>query len=180
MRGMRTTFLISLVGDLFAAAAVLIFMEKPAAYPLAVALVAVPAGLYLLLLRPFLQSEALEERGQPAQATVLEVWDTRWTVNDNPLVGLRLQVRPPGDVPFEVKTKAVISRLMVGQLRPGAVLEVRYDPRNHRRVAVVPGAEVTPAPRAAQRLAELEDLRRQGLVTEEEYERKRQAILDEV
>lgn len=180
MRGMRTTFVISLVGDLIAAVAVLFFMEKPAAYLLAAALVLVPGAVYLLLFRPFFRAEALEQRGVPAAATVLELWDTGWTINENPQVGLRLEVRPPGDMPFEARTKAVVSRLMVGQIRPGAVLEVRYDPKDKRRVVVVSGTEVALAPHAAERLAELEELRRQRLVTEEEYERKRQAILDEL
>ena len=52
--------------------------------------------------------------------------------------------------------------------------------RRRQRVVIVSDAEVAPASRAAARLTELETLRRQGLVTEEEYERKRQAILDEV
>ncbi len=180
MRGMRTAFIVSLVGDLIAAGAVLFLMDRPAAYLIAAALVVAPVGLYLLLLRPFVQSEALEARGAPAAATVLEVWDTGWTINENPQVGLRLEVRPPGDVPFEAKTKMVVSRLVVGQIRPGAALEVRYDPRDKRRVAVVSGTRPAPALHAAERLAELEELRRQGLVTEEEYEAKRQAILDEV
>ncbi len=180
MRGMRTSFILSLVCQIIAAGAALIFMKKPAAYLIAAVLVAVPAVIYLLLFRPFFRAEALEERGAPAVATVLELWDTGWTINENPRVGLRLEVRPPGDVPFEAKTTAVISRLMVGQIRPGAVLEVRYDPKDRRRVVVVSGTEVAPAPRAAERLAELEELRRQGLVTGEEYERKRRQILDEV
>ncbi len=74
----------------------------------------------------------------------------------------------------------MVSRLVVGQVQPGAVLQVKYDPQDRRRVVVLPGEEVKRPPRAAERLAELEELRQKGFVTEEEYQRKRQEILDAV
>jgi hypothetical protein len=58
------------------------------------------------------------------------------------------------------------------------VVEVRYDPRN-RRVEVVRDAAASPGVGGApERLEALEELRRRGLVSEEEYQRKRQEMLD--
>ena len=77
------------------------------------------------------------------------------------------------------------SRLLVGQVRPGVVLHVHYGPKSPQRLTV--GTEAlaaSPAPsapaHAAERLAELEELRRQGLVSEEEYERKRHETIDQL
>ncbi len=52
--------------------------------------------------------------------------------------------------------------------------------KHPRRAAVDTSAEAAVPPRAAERLVELEALRRQGLVPEEEYARKRAKILEDL
>jgi formate hydrogenlyase subunit 3/multisubunit Na+/H+ antiporter MnhD subunit len=51
------------------------------------------------------------KNGVTAQAKVLEVWDTGVSINDNPQVGLLLEVSPPSGSPFQVKAKSLVSRL---------------------------------------------------------------------
>ncbi|MBM3150654.1 MAG: SHOCT domain-containing protein [Chloroflexi bacterium] len=115
--------------------------------------------------------------GIEAQAKVLEVWDTRVTVNDNPQIGLLLEISPPGESPLQVKVKMVVSRLNAALVQPGIIADVRYDPRNPKRMRVlnlhIDGSD----PGAASRLEELKSLRDDGLISAEEYKQKREEIL---
>lgn len=74
--------------------------------------------------------------GVPAQATVVQIWDTGVTVNNDPVVGFLLEVKPENQAAFQAKTKALVSRLAVPRVQPGARLRVFYDPKDTTRVAV--------------------------------------------
>ncbi|MGA9191963.1 MAG: hypothetical protein WBZ24_09540 [Anaerolineales bacterium] len=73
----------------------------------------------------------LQTDGMKAQATVLEVRDTGTTINQNPLVHLKLKVEPGNQPSFEAETEQVIGRLQVPQVQPGAKVAVRYNPYSH-------------------------------------------------
>ena len=74
--------------------------------------------------------------GVPAEATVVQIWDTGVTVNNDPVVGFLLDVKPENQSAFQAKTKALVSRLAVPRVQPGARLRVFYDPRDTTRVAI--------------------------------------------
>ncbi len=74
--------------------------------------------------------------GQDAQATILNLWDTGTTVNENPLVGMQLQVQPAFGPAYQVQTTHLISRLQVPQFQPGRVLNVKVDPSKPQKVAI--------------------------------------------
>jgi metallo-beta-lactamase class B len=95
-------------------------------------------------------NRAVRERGLPALATVLEIRDTGVKVNDDPVVGFRLEVHAEGLPPWQAETRCVVSPLAIPQIQPGAVLAVRYDPLDHARVAIALGDEppAGPAPAA--------------------------------
>jgi hypothetical protein len=82
------------------------------------------------------QTRALLASGESAEATILNMWDTGMTINDNPRVGLLLEVRPPGRAPFQVEMKRTISRLQISLYQPGTVVQVRYDPNDTTKVAI--------------------------------------------
>jgi hypothetical protein len=82
------------------------------------------------------QNNALLTSGEPAQATVLQLWDTGVSLNDNPQVGLLLEVRPHNRPAYQVQTKSFISRLNVSQVQTGAVVAVKVDPTNPAKVAL--------------------------------------------
>lgn len=84
------------------------------------------------------EKEAREIRaiGEPARAKVLRIWDTGITVNENPVVGFLLEVYPEGGATYQAETKAIISRLDIPQIQPGAILPVKFDPDNPSRVAL--------------------------------------------
>ncbi|MEW5938801.1 MAG: hypothetical protein AB1750_04010 [Chloroflexota bacterium] len=75
-------------------------------------------------------NRALQEQGQPAQATVLKIWDTGTTINQNPVVRMLLEVRPPGGTSFQAETERLVSRLQIPQIQPGAIVAVKYDPQS--------------------------------------------------
>ncbi|MBG0815510.1 hypothetical protein [Planomonospora sp. ID82291] len=74
--------------------------------------------------------------GVPAAAVVLSMRDTGMTVNDQPLVGFELEVRPEGAAPYRVAHRETLPRLLVGAVLPGSALSVRIDPADPRRLAV--------------------------------------------
>ncbi|HEY3291005.1 MAG TPA: DUF3592 domain-containing protein, partial [Anaerolineae bacterium] len=81
-------------------------------------------------------NKALLQNGQTAQAVILSMWDTGVSINDNPRIGMKLEVRPPNGAPFQAEVKQVISRLQTSQYQPGQMLEVKYDPANPTKVAI--------------------------------------------
>lgn len=78
----------------------------------------------------------IRAHGRPAKATVLEIWETGVWVNHNPVAGFLLEVRAEGMAAYEAETRALISILWIPRIQPGAVLQVKYDPRNPSRVAL--------------------------------------------
>jgi hypothetical protein len=111
-------------------------MSKRAHLGLAVAITLATGCALADRLSGMAQVYDLQERGDPAEATILEVWDTRMTVNDDPVVGFRLEVHPEGGEPFEATTKSPVSVVYMPQLQPGAVVPVLVDPLDRRRVAL--------------------------------------------
>jgi hypothetical protein len=109
------------------------------------------------------QANDLERTGRPAEAKVLELWETGMWVNRDPVVGFLLEVHPPEGEPYEARTKLLVSGLSIPQVQPGAILPVRFDPSNPNRVSLdraamrggfaprtaAPFPMPTPLPRAA-------------------------------
>lgn len=82
------------------------------------------------------EAQLIRKSGTPATARVLELRDTGMTLNENPIVSMRVEVHADGVAPFEATMKALIGRLDVPLVQPGAVLPVKYDPNDHTRVAL--------------------------------------------
>ena len=79
----------------------------------------------------------LQRNGVSAQGRILEIWDTGWTINDNPVIGMKVQVEPADRPAFEATIqKTAISRIAVPRFQPGNFIPVRFDPGNPTVVAV--------------------------------------------
>jgi hypothetical protein len=92
----------------------------------------------------------LQQHGIAAKATILQIWDTGWTVNDDPVIGMRVEVQPDDRPAFESTIKRyIISRLEVPQFQAGRVLQVRFDPNDLTAVAVDSNQGSSPANDAA-------------------------------
>ncbi len=119
--------------------------------PLALLLLATVAGLTGCLTGYFTgMNRELREHGVSAEAAILKVWDTGWTVNNDPVIGMRVEVRPSGAAAYEATIpKTLISRIDLPQFQPGQVVPVRYDPSNPADVAVDFSGEATASGPAA-------------------------------
>jgi glyoxylase-like metal-dependent hydrolase (beta-lactamase superfamily II) len=82
-------------------------------------------------------NQEVRANGLPARATVLEIWETGVTVNDDPVVGFRLLVEAEGRPSWQAETRNLVSLLAIPQIQPGSVLPVRFDPADPSRVAIV-------------------------------------------
>jgi hypothetical protein len=83
------------------------------------------------------EAKELRQTGAPASARILEIWDTGITVNDDPVIGMRVEIpRPDGTTYTPSIPKSLISRLDIPRFQPGATVSVRIDPRNPDRVAL--------------------------------------------
>ncbi len=79
---------------------------------------------------------AIMKSGTPAQATIQQVWQTGTYVNNNPQIGMQLEVRPPTGVPYTAQLKAVIPLVNIPQFQPGAVVPVKIHPTDPSKVAL--------------------------------------------
>lgn len=113
-----------------------------------------------------------------AQARVMKVWDTGVSINDNPQVGLLLHVTPSMSAAFDVEAKTIVSRLNAALVQPGITADIKYDPQNPKRLQILNlNVEGIGAGSAEERLEELKRLLDKRLITEAEYDRKREEII---
>ncbi len=78
----------------------------------------------------------LLQTGLQANAVITEIWDTGMTINNQPQIGIKLQVTPQTGMPYIVETKVVISRLQTAYYQPGVSCVVRYDPNDLSSVTI--------------------------------------------
>jgi hypothetical protein len=138
--------------------------------------------------------------GEPAQGLILDMQHTGVRVNSQPMIKIRLQVTPQYDPPYEAETSRIIPFGMMGRLAIGMTIPVKYDPKKPEDVALdFNSMQLTPmsyggvvggfaqvanaAPQEsslAEKLRELEETYKQGLITQQEYEAARQRIISGV
>lgn len=82
------------------------------------------------------QTNQILATGEAAQAKILKMWDTGATLNDNPQVGLLLEVHAVNRSPYQIETKCFVSRLRIPQVQPGAVVNVKIDRQDEAKVAL--------------------------------------------
>jgi hypothetical protein len=83
------------------------------------------------------EARQIQKSGVPASARIVEIWDTGMTVDDGPVIGMRVEIsRPDGSVYSATIPKSLISRLDIPRFQPGATVPVRIDPQNPDRVAL--------------------------------------------
>jgi len=88
-------------------------------------------------------SQNLKDHGVTAEATILDIWDTGWTVNNDPVIGLHVEVHPADRPSFRAAiNRCVVSRIAIPQYQPGKVIAVRFDPQNPVEIAADVGLEI--------------------------------------
>ena len=123
------------------------------------------------------QEAASEER---VYATGQDVHDAGFATKRYTQLELLLEVRPEGGKAFQARTKKMISLSEAFLFQPGARLKVKYDPAHPGQIALVSSPVPAPAEtkNSSRQLEELEKLREKGLITEDEYKKKREEILN--
>jgi hypothetical protein len=133
------------------------------------------------------------KNGITTEAKVLKVWDTGVTINNNPQLGLLLEYSQLGSSVIQAQAKTVVSRIQAALVQPGITAEVLYDPNKPTRVQlktlhVAEAAQASTASIAnstdpsnsmdpSDRLEELNDMHNKKLITDEEFQQKREEIL---
>jgi len=74
--------------------------------------------------------------GLQADGKILDMWDTGVTINNQPQIGMKIEVTPPTGAPFTSEITLVISRLQTAYYQVGVSCIVRYDPNNKKTVAI--------------------------------------------
>ena len=82
-------------------------------------------------------AKALQKGGERADAVVVQIWDTGITMNNDPVVGLLVEVHPADRPAYQTKIpKSLISRVHIPQVQPGSRIAVRIDPTDPNHVAL--------------------------------------------
>ncbi len=134
----RIGMVVGVLGALAGATVAIVAAPLPGTILVVVMLIILIAGFWLGF-RPQIRRNRMVRTGTPAQATVLRIQETGWTVQGNyGQAKLTLRVEPPeGARPYEVTTKTLINRFDIPAYQPGASLQVVIDPSDPHKVAVV-------------------------------------------
>ena len=110
------------------------------------------AGVVGGLVMNGMKNRAVLAHGESAPAVILKSWQTGTVMNNiNPQIGLLIEVRPANRPAYQAETKMFIPMMQIPQFQPGAVLQVKYDPKEPRKVAVDSiGGSMGAAPAAEQ------------------------------
>ena len=88
---------------------------------------------------PYLRSRKnsqLLATGRKANGKIVEMWDTGVTINNQPQIGMYIEVYPDSEPPFKAKVIKVISRLQTSFYQEGVSCIVKYDPNDKKTVAI--------------------------------------------
>ncbi len=135
MNGMKIGLFIGLAGGVFGIVVVIIFSPLIGSI-FASIFAAIFGWVYLAFIKPLFDSQKIMKTGVEALATIINVWDTGVTINENPQIGIKLKVEPVSLPPYEVDTKQLVSRLQTYLYAPGTQVTVKYDPADLQKVVI--------------------------------------------
>ncbi|SDU83343.1 hypothetical protein SAMN04488548_136731 [Gordonia westfalica] len=153
--------------------------------------VLIGAGLAWMRYRGGIRSDRLRATGVRGIAEVTSIGQTGVEINNQPLMTLGLRIGGGGLVPFEVNTRKVVP-IFQQPLLYTRRLAVIVDPDTQEfeidweaTASVVgqgssAGFSAGDTRTVADRLSSLDDLHRSGALTEDEYRRARDRIVDEL
>lgn len=137
----RVGIIVGIIGGLAGALAAIIAAPIPGTI-MTVVMFSIFYFTFKSVLGPEVEARKILENGIDAEATILEVKETGWTVNDiYYIVNFVVEVRPKDQPPYKAKIRGMISRLTMPQFQPGAIVPVKYDPKNPQKVALVETTE---------------------------------------
>jgi hypothetical protein len=109
----------------------------PAAFLLLVLLLATGGCALIDRMSGVADTRSLQETGVAAEAVIVRIWDTGITVNDDPVIGMEVEVYAAEGKPWlATLPKSLISRLDIPRFQPGEIVKVRYDTQAPSRVGL--------------------------------------------
>ncbi len=97
--------------------------------------------IVFLAFRPLMRDARITKQvmrtGVEATATIIRTWDTGVRLNDEPQLGILLQVQPPGGASFQTELKTIVPLTQLAAFQPGAQLQIKYDPAEPSHVAIL-------------------------------------------
>ena len=90
----------------------------------------------------------LLQHGAAASGQIASVQQTGTYLNNQPQCIIQVQVYPQGGQPYTAQVTQVLSMVEIPQYQPGTQVQVRYDPQNPQRVAIMPKPPAMMAPGA--------------------------------
>jgi hypothetical protein len=82
-------------------------------------------------------TKTLQESGVSAQGVIVRIWDTGITVNDDPVIGMEVEVYAAEGKPWLATIpKSLISRLDIPRFQPGEIVHIRFDPQDPSRAGL--------------------------------------------
>jgi hypothetical protein len=143
------------------------------------------AALYLSMSRRANRAERLKREGIPGKARILELTQTGAYFNEQPRVRLKLRVEAPGVSTFECKHTYTVPLVALGAFSKGDVLPVYLDRANSSRFTIDwlggDGDEAQASTKTPhEQLEELTELRKDGLITDTEFEQQKARILGSI
>ena len=88
---------------------------------------------------PYLRSRKRNQllaTGKTAKGKIVEMWDTGITINNQPQIGMVIEVTPDFEPAFKAKLIQIISRLETFLYQAGTPCVVKYDPNDKSTVAI--------------------------------------------
>ena len=90
------------------------------------------------------QDRKLRAQGARAVATIQSVKQTGGSTNDQPELEFRVYVTPESGSAFDARFKAVVQLLDMHRMQRGEKLNVRFDPKDRKRVTLASRYLVAP------------------------------------
>ena len=84
--------------------------------------------------RQYYPDARIIQEGDPAEATITRIWQTRVRVNNRFGIGMELDVRRPGYSPYTARTRTLVGILNVSKFEVGKIVPVKVDPNRPERV----------------------------------------------
>ncbi|MFN0274930.1 MAG: hypothetical protein ACKVPJ_04240 [Chitinophagales bacterium] len=93
---------------------------------------------YWFFFRPAVIESTIMKDGEPAMAIIMNVTDTGITINHNPRLKLKLEIRHQNKVPYEVEVKHNVEKETLHMFQSGRTLNVKIDSSDPKKIAILP------------------------------------------
>jgi hypothetical protein len=91
---------------------------------------------YRLFFKPMINAARLQKTGLPGTAKILEVRDTGVTINNNPQVKLKLEVKDNLGQRYNAECRVLVSRINPNAYAAGMEIPVKIDPKDPENVVI--------------------------------------------